>query len=126
MTDILQQLLVDSAKGPDGESDARLSDDERRQLREREEIRQAKIANDRLIEELESLKQDREQRKQYAEKIFSCVRLYVLCIIFLLFIQGFHALSFSLTDPVLITLLGTTTANVIGLFAFVAKYLFHR
>ena len=39
-------------------------------------------------------------------------------------LQGFQAWNFFLPDSVMMTLLGTTTANVIGLFIIVAKYLF--
>lgn len=43
-----------------------------------------------------------------------------------LFMQGFSVKGFALPDSVLMLLLGTTTANVIGLFIIVANYLFPK
>lgn len=76
-----------------------------------------------LQEELDSKRQDRIQRKEYANKIFNLLRIYLLAVFFILCCNGFN--FFSLKDPVLIAIVTTTTANVIGIFYFVAKYLFH-
>lgn len=122
----LQQLEENPLGNSAIEADTRLSSGEAAHLREIEELRKAKITNAKLREDIENLRQDREQRKQFAERIFFSVKSYMVCIIFLLFVQGFHILYFSLSDTVLVTLLGTTTINVIGIFAFVARYLFHR
>ena len=65
-----------------------------------------------------------EMRVAYANKIFSLVCIY-LCVVGVMLWQGGMELSgFQLSDNVLIALLTTTTANVIGLFTFVVKYLF--
>ena len=76
-----------------------------------------------LQEELDSKRQDRIQRKEYANKIFNLLRIYLLAVFVILCCNGFN--FFSLKDPVLIAIVTTTTANVIGIFYFVAKYLFH-
>lgn len=75
-------------------------------------------------EELEGKKQDRKQRKKFANWIFWVVVLYLIIVLFILCSCGYGC--FYISDSVLITLLGTTTANVLGLFAIVAKYLFHN
>lgn len=74
-------------------------------------------------EEYLSQRQDREQRKDFAGKIFLFVKYYMVVILLLIIANG-YCQSFSISDDVLMMLLGTTTANIVGLFAFVAKYLF--
>ena len=44
----------------------------------------------------------------------------------ILFLSGTETTNFNLSDNVLITLLGTTTANVIGILIIVVTYLFSR
>ena len=80
------------------------------------------IAN--LQEELDGRKQDREQRKVFAQWIFGLVCAYLLAVLVTVFLVGFGPMT--LSDIVLNVLLTTTTANVIGIFVIVAKYLFHR
>lgn len=126
VNEALEQLNQNPSINSDGEANTSLSNSETAQMKELEHLRQMKILNDKIVEEIESLKQDRNQRKQFAERIFLSVQNYMIIIVCLLFVQGFHVLYFSLSDTVLVTLLGTTTVNVIGIFAFVARYLFHR
>jgi len=77
-----------------------------------------------LKEELDGRKQDREQRKVFALSIFGLVCAYLLAVLAARFLVGFGLMT--LSDIVLNVLLTTTTANVIGIFMIVAKYLFHR
>lgn len=77
----------------------------------------------RLQEELEGRKQDRKQRGGYANKIFILLCSYLGLGLIILILIGFGAMT--LSDSVIIALLTTSTANVIGIFVFVAKYLFH-
>lgn len=74
-------------------------------------------------EELESRKQDREQRRRFARDIFWVVVAYLVIVLTVVFFDGFELTNIS--DTVLVTLLGTTTANVIALLMIVVKYLFH-
>lgn len=78
---------------------------------------------DRQREEIEGLKQDREQRKIFSYVIFGFMCIYMLISLALVFLGGYGIIF--LSDKVLITLLTTSLANVIGIFNFVAKYLFH-
>lgn len=75
-------------------------------------------------EEYLSSKQDREQRKDYAIRLYELVCCYLLFMFLLIVVSGLDIADFHLSDAVLVTLLGTTTATVLGLFRFVAKYLF--
>lgn len=78
---------------------------------------------DRLKEEIEGLKQDREQRKIFSYVIFGFMCVYMVAVLVAVYLKGFCCMDFS--DSVMITLLTTSLANVIGIFNFVAKYLFH-
>lgn len=75
------------------------------------------------IEDYNGKRQDREQRKKFSFWIFLFVCIYMLIALILLILVGCGCVA--LNDNVLIALLTTTTANVIGLFTVVAKYLFH-
>lgn len=81
------------------------------------------------IEELKEVvrgkRQDRRQRKQFAYCIFAFICVYMLVVLAIIALAGLSAWGFSLNEGTLITLLSTTTANVLGLFIIVAKYLFH-
>lgn len=78
---------------------------------------------DRLKEEIEGIKQDREQRKIFGYVIFGFMCFYMLAVLVLVYFNGFGLVG--LSDGVVITLITTSLANVIGIFNFVAKYLFH-
>lgn len=74
-------------------------------------------------EELEGRKQDRIQRKGYADKIFVLLCVYLFIVMVLLYFNGFGLTQ--LDSSVLIAIVTTSAANVIGIFILVAKYLFH-
>lgn len=99
-------------------------DDVAKNIRQ-EELRKLKLDNDAKEGENIGDNQDRDQRKAFAEKIFSFVCYYMLAVFFVLFLCGCPN-SFHLSDTVLVTLLGTTTANVIGILIIVVTYLFSR
>lgn len=73
-------------------------------------------------EELESRIQDRKQRKVFSYVIFGFVCLYMVAVLYVTYQVGKGALL--LDKGIIITLLGTTTIDIIGLFAIVARYLF--
>ena len=94
------------------------------QLKE-EELKKARLMNEALKGENENNSQERGQRKNYAKNVFIFVMAYMVIVLAILFIQGFCT-CFYLSDSVLITLLGTTTANVISVLVIVMAYLFSR
>lgn len=73
-----------------------------------------------------SRKQDRQQRKEFASKIFIFLCVYMVVVFVLLLFSGIkgQGLCFHLDDKVLLALLTTTTINMISIFVVVAKYLF--
>lgn len=87
---------------------------------------QKKTWDDRLKEqELFDRQQNREQRKEYADNIFAFLCTYMLFVGIIILGSGNKHDNFELSDTVLIALITTTTANVIGIFVFVVKYLFN-
>lgn len=90
------------------------SDDEVKD-RAKEEIRSAKLDND-------IKQQDKNERKIYAELIFTLITIWLLFVLIIFVAIGKGFLLYS--DSVIITLLTTTTIEVIGVFLIVARYLF--
>ncbi len=92
----------------------------------KEQLREAQLKNEALEEGNRGNMQDRGQCKDFAERIFSFVSIYMAFVFLILFITGTTTTNFYLSDNVLITLLGTTTANVIGILIIVVTYLFSK
>lgn len=94
-----------------------------------ENIYALQLADDkhkRNVEKLQGLQQDREQRKEFAKKIYWLICLWLLGVAALLLLRGWNIWGFYLSETVLIALITTTSANVIGLLAIVILYLFPR
>ena len=75
-------------------------------------------------EELASNKQDRDERKRFATKIFWMMTCFLFIVLLSVFLHAIPRVPFNLSDPVLIALLTTSSAEVIGVFLVVARYLF--
>ena len=93
-------------------------------------FRDISLSKDFLEEELKKLEikskeQDIDMRREYADKTYLFVCVY-MCFVFFLIFLACSPSTFQMSDGVLITLLGTTTINVIGLFAIVMSYLFPK
>lgn len=78
----------------------------------------------RTDEFIKDTQQDRNQRKDYATKIFWLVCAWLAAILGLVFCTGLKRLD--LSDSVLITLISSVSVNIIGLMAIVANYLFPK
>ena len=65
-------------------------------------------------------------RRRYGYWILILTSLWIIAVLVVVFMQGFSVKGFVLPDSVLMLLLGTTTANIIGLFIIVANYLFPK
>lgn len=94
-------------------------------LKSQTELEALIIENSIKAEELRSKEQDRKERKIYARLSLVFLTLYMVAVFFILFFSGFKTHGFELEQSVLIALITTTTANVIGIFAFVMMYLFN-
>jgi F0F1-type ATP synthase assembly protein I len=99
----------------------------------------AQIDIERRKHEVAGLAQDIAERKLYADKSFCLVRNWIYGVFVILLFQGFlseqmalttpwlsFVFSFKLSDSVLLAVVGATTASVIGLYVYVAKYLFPK
>ncbi len=125
--DILQ-ILSNEKKGKDERDEdlTSINKDEGNEIRQKYQEEKWRTENELLAEKLKSQQQDRDQRKDFALRIFNFVSLYMFGVFFLLVMSDIGTNDFHLSDTVLVTLLGTTTATVIGVFNFVARYLFHN
>ncbi len=72
----------------------------------------------------EDQKQDTQERKKYAQRIFGMLSGWLVIVLAAIVISGSQLLEFHLSDAVLLALIGATTANVAGFFFAVVKYLF--
>ena len=84
------------------------------------------LENEKLRVEIDSLDQDRIERKTYAGRVFWLVVAWLSSIGIILLLQGFGFKQFQLSDSVLLMLIGTTTGSVVGIFLIIANYLFPR
>lgn len=116
--DILKELLNDIAVLPNTEIET-----EETNVRREIENESLRVQIERQREELEGLRQDRIQRGDFSYNIFILLLLYLTAVISIVIVVA-SGLAY-LSDTVLSILLGTTTTNIIGIFTFVAKYLFH-
>ncbi|SDR86557.1 hypothetical protein SAMN05216490_0088 [Mucilaginibacter mallensis] len=74
-------------------------------------------------EKLKGNKQDRKERKLYANLSFVLICMWLIIVLAIFVAIGQKKLTYS--DTVIVALLTTTTANVIVIFNFVMKYLFN-
>lgn len=122
---ILDKINLESSKNePKQEERTEIKDDEIELIRKREEVKTMTVANKIRNEELENRRQDRAQRKVYADNLLTFLCFYMILVFFILYKSGSLYNSFELSDSVIIALITTTTANIIGIFAFVVRYLF--
>jgi hypothetical protein len=73
------------------------------------------------------LSQDIDERKKYAHRTFCLIAGWLVAVYALILLEGFEGTPgshFSLDKTVLITVVGTTTASVLGIFIVVMHYLF--
>lgn len=91
------------------------------------------LSEHKLQYEIDSLRQRNQEavdthnlRIKYANKVFGLVCAWLSCVILIVIFSGFYLWEFNLSDKVLITFIVSTTLNVLGLFAIVAKWIFQQ
>ncbi len=82
------------------------------------------LRKDRYAQTTGYLRQENQLRLRFAFVLFVLVLLWLLAVLGVLIWQGLLTTERRLSDPVLIALLSTTTANVLGLLLAVTRYLF--
>lgn len=86
---------------------------------------QAKLDIKVRQQELDQENDNHDLRKNYANKIFWLISTWLFCVISVLIASGLEIYTqFHLPNYVLIAFVITTTINVLGLFAIVAKWMF--
>ena len=78
--------------------------------------------------ELDDFAQDIQARKEFANKLFKLIAIWLLGVFFLLMNSGAATSPLRLTIPenVLLATIGGTTASILGLLYVVVKYLFPK
>jgi hypothetical protein len=114
-------VLAGEPPEPDGQTDT-LYDDEKKSL----DNARLRADVERLLQQNEDLVQDRNQRKKYATRLFRLIVGWLIVSVAIVLLHGFPSIPFKLSGTVLVTLIGSTTASVLGLFAIVANYLFPK
>jgi hypothetical protein len=95
-----------------------------RQERLELENERLKLENERLQSETLTIDQDRSERQKYAHRVFCLVVAWLFAMGLVVVAQGLDLGGFALSDAVVLTLIGSTTASVVGIFLIVAWYLF--
>jgi hypothetical protein len=92
------------------------------------ELERLQLENAKLGAEVATLQQDREERKKYAHRVFCLMAAWLAAMIALVALAGFKTswYSFNLSDAVILAMIGSTTASVVGIFLIVATYLFPK
>ncbi len=95
------------------------------------QIETQKIELDRLRLENNALSVNTGHRDRWAKKLFPLCAGWLISVVAVLMLEGFHVLGFHvlgfhLDNSVLIAFIGTTTADVLGLGYIVVNYLFPK
>ena len=104
----------------------------------RQDLELQKLLADQTRAQTEQLRQIRELREKYAERVYRLLRWWVIAAIALLILDSFHPpaasksspwifrliLSFEIDTPVMVAFLGSTTVAVVGLVLAVVRGLF--
>ena len=91
-----------------------------------ENLRERQLYYSLKEEELKELTQNRKERKKYALWLYVFLVGFNFLVFVIIFFEGFKCVNFILNNSVIITLLSATSANVIGIFVVVARYLFPK
>jgi hypothetical protein len=92
-------------------------------------LEKSDVELDQKRAELDSFRQDTGERKKYAKNIFILTCIWVSGIYILMLFEGFGGLwhwAFKLSEPIMLAAIGSTTANIVGVFLIVARYFFQK
>jgi hypothetical protein len=90
------------------------------------QIETQKIELDRLRLENNALSVNTGHRDRWAKKLFPLCAGWLIAVVAVLMLEGFHVWGFHLDNSVLVAFIGTTTADVLGLGYIVVNYLFPK
>lgn len=82
----------------------------------------------KLKQENDFASDENDARKSYGNRVFWLMVFWLATVLVIVIASGIPLLQelkyFQLSEKIILTLIGTTTINIIGLFGFVMKYLF--
>ena len=77
------------------------------------------------VQEISDRIQDRNERKKYAYRTFIFLSSFTFLVLLIVVFSGFSkALNFNLDNTVLIALITSSLASIVGIFILVMRYLF--
>ena len=106
------------------EDRAALSPDTFEKLSRIEDLKAKQLDYSIRREELFGNRQDREERKRFADKLFCMLVVFLFSVISIVIFCAIDRILFNLSDTVIVALLTTCSANVVGVFLVVVRYLF--
>jgi len=90
----------------------------------RDELTKAQADVITQLVQAQGVKSTTNLREKYANRAFVLCVSWLVAILLVLCFQAFHWLGFTLSEAIILALIGGTTVNVVGLFYFVMKGLF--
>ena len=96
------------------------------ELQESFSERQENLFIEKLTDQLKYEREAHNDRRKFSRWIFGLALGWLLLVLAIVVFNGFGLWSFNLSDQVLIALLTTTTANIIGTLVIVLNYLFPK
>ncbi len=80
-----------------------------------------------VFQDILDKQQNRGERKQYAKRTFVFLSIFTFLVLSIVLLQGFNTKTgFVLSEAVLITLITTSLASIVGIFLLVMQYLFKK
>lgn len=130
MTNFNIETLLEQIKSSSetSQTDEDLYQKEKKDVEKRQEDEFSAIAIQMFQKVTENMENDINLRKDFSEKIFNLVKHWLMGLALLLFLVGTGQFTkrFVLPDNVVFSLATTTTATILGMLTFVAKYLFQN
>ena len=87
------------------------------------------VALEKQIAELRSYNLDVDERRRFALRVFRLTCAWLTIVMLVVLANGFGTaclIRFRLSDSVVLGLIGSTTANIVGVFLVVVNYLFPK
>ena len=119
------QSRLQSAQSTKVDTDEAVNEEKKELEQERLHELEKQVLELKLLKaQIQKFEDDNESRREFSRNIFAVTVIWM----FLVLVVVIQCASgkWHLPDPVLIALITTTTANVIGIFIIVANYLFNR
>lgn len=88
------------------------------------DARTAKFQEQLQKARLRSFEQWIELKEKFSKQIFYLTIGWLIVVLAIVVFKGYELFGFDLSDNVIMTLIGSTTANILGLLVIILKYVF--